>query len=160
SVFIIDSVLLISFLGGVRLTRRMVREFTRADQEKRVLLFGAGDAGEMIVRDMKNNSFYNYKPVGFIDDNAAKTGQRIHGVKVLGTRKHLAKIIARHQPDEVLIAMPAADPVTLRSVINALEPFKVSIKTVPSLRNLLSKKAAVSQIRDLEIEDLLPRAPV
>src|SRR5207249_4232760 len=90
SIFIIDSVLLICLLGGIRLTRRVYREAGHIDGQKRILIYGAGDAGEMIVRDIKNNSVYEYEPVGFLDDDQTKVGQRIHGVKVLGTRQTLA----------------------------------------------------------------------
>ena len=73
-------------------------------------MFGAGNAGELIVRDMKVNRDCGYEPIGFVDDDPAKVGRRIHGVPVLGTRNDLKKIIAQQQPSEVLIAIPNADP--------------------------------------------------
>jgi FlaA1/EpsC-like NDP-sugar epimerase len=85
SVVVTDAVLLTLFLGGIRLTRRMIAEFSHMRPGKRVLIFGAGDAGEMIVRDMRNRRC-GYVPIGFIDDNPAKRGRRIHGVPVLGDR--------------------------------------------------------------------------
>jgi FlaA1/EpsC-like NDP-sugar epimerase len=158
SVFIIDSMILTFFMGGVRLTRRVYKELTHLPPEKRVLIFGAGDAGEMIVRDMRKSD--EYHPIGFLDDDQTKVGRRIHGVRVLGTRKDLAAIMAKEKPDEVLVAIPGRDPATVRDVVSALEPFKVRINTVPTLRDLISGDVAVSQIRRLSIEDLLPRAPV
>ena len=106
SIFIVDSLLLIVFLGGIRLARRIYRDLGHLEREKRILIYGAGDAGEMIVRDMKNNPLYEYEPIGFVDDDPTKVGMRIHGVRVLGTGQDLAKIMAREQPHEVLVAIP------------------------------------------------------
>jgi FlaA1/EpsC-like NDP-sugar epimerase len=157
---VVDSLLLIFFTGGVRLVRRAHRGVSRLIPEKRVLVYGAGDAGEMIVRDMRNHGFYEYEPMGFIDDNPTKVGRRIHGVKVLGTRAALAHVMATEKIDMVLIAVPRAEPETIRSIVRALEPFKVPIQTLPNLRELLNGRVSVSQIRRLSVEDLLARAPV
>jgi len=157
SIFIMDGILLVFFLVGIRLTRRIYHGLGQLKGEKRVLIYGAGDAGEMVVRDMKNNAaVYDYEPVGFVDDDPGKVGHRIHGVQVLGQREDLAKIIAATNPHEVLVAIPRAGAATMRKVINALEPFKVPIKTLSNLNGGFS----ISQIRDLAVEDLLERAPV
>ena len=85
SIFIIDSLLLIFFIGGSRLARRLYHAVRQVNGGKQVLIYGAGDAGEMVVRDIKNHgALYDYQPLGFIDDNPNKVGQRIHGVLVLG----------------------------------------------------------------------------
>jgi FlaA1/EpsC-like NDP-sugar epimerase len=158
SVFVIDAMLLIFFMGGMRLVRRVLSEVSRLPPERRVLIYGAGDAGEMVARDMKR--FKDYEPIGFVDDNRDKVGQRIHGLQVLGTRLDLPRIVIEQHPDEVLVAIPRADARTMRDIVGALEPFKLPITTVPYLRDLLNGKVEVSQIRPLSIEDLLPRAPV
>jgi FlaA1/EpsC-like NDP-sugar epimerase len=160
SVFVIDAVLLMLLLGGVRMSRRVASELSREAPQKRILVFGAGDAGELIVRDMKNNSWYGLQPIGFVDDNQDKVGHRIHGVPVLGTRDDLPRILERYAPHEVLLAIPRADPVTVRSIVRSLEPFKIPIKTLPNLRDLIDGKTELSQIRSLAVEDLLARAPV
>jgi FlaA1/EpsC-like NDP-sugar epimerase len=160
SILIMDTVLLTCFLGGIRLGRRLYREMGYPEREKRVLIYGAGDAGEKIIRDMRHDASYEYEPIGFIDDNPAKVGQRIHGVRVLGTRHALPQIMADEQPHEVLVALPSAPPATLRKVVEALQPYKVEITTLPSLRDIVDRKVTVPQIRSLAVEDLLKRAPI
>ena len=160
SILLIDPLLLLLLLGGIRLTRRMVAEFSRMRPGKRVLIFGAGSAGELIVRDMKSDRASDYQPIGFVDDDEHKTGWRIHGVPVLGTRRDLPAIVERSRPDEILLAISNADPAVVRSVVRALEAFDIPIKTLPNLRDIIDGKVKVGQIRKLSVEDLLSRAPV
>ena len=161
SIFVIDALLLWCLLAGLRVLPRLIREagWFRTDR-KRVLIVGAGDAGAMIVREMRNHPSYGYRPIGFVDDNPAKVGHRIHGVRVLGDRDCLSHIIARQAPDVVLVAMPSAKPAAIRAVVKVLEPFHLPIQTLPNLRDLLQCRVEVSQIRNLSIEDLLDRVPV
>jgi FlaA1/EpsC-like NDP-sugar epimerase len=114
----------------------------------------------MIARDMKQHPEYRYHPIGFIDDNPSKVGQSIHGIPVLGTRNGLAKIISSKKIEEVIFAVPSADPTVRRGVFAQLEPFKIPIKTTPNLIDILDEKVTVGQIRNLAIEDLMSRMPV
>jgi FlaA1/EpsC-like NDP-sugar epimerase len=100
------------------------------------------------------------KPVAFIDDNPRKVGQRIHGVRVLGGGPALPDILAKEKPDELWIAMPSAEPMTIRNIVRTLQPFKVPIKTTPSNAELRDGNVGLNQIRDLSLEDLLDRVPV
>jgi FlaA1/EpsC-like NDP-sugar epimerase/predicted RNA-binding Zn-ribbon protein involved in translation (DUF1610 family) len=160
SIHIIDAVLLILVLGGIRLTRRLVTELGRKKPGRRVLVYGAGDTGEAIVRDMQRKIGHDYVPIGFLDDDRSKVGQRIHGVRVLGTRVDLSHIIRRQRPDEILLAIPHADPAVYRSITRALERYNIPIKTLPTLRELLEDKVDIHQIRKLSVHDLLSRIPV
>jgi FlaA1/EpsC-like NDP-sugar epimerase len=160
SILVIDSVLLIVSMGGARLGRRLFHELSRGERSKPVLVLGAGDAGERIVRDMKGSPDCPYEPIGFVDDNPAKAGIRIHGVPVLGTRAVLPALIERHKPAELLVAIPSAGVAFINDVVRALEAYKIPIKTLPSLREITSGRALISQIRTLKIEDLLERAPI
>ncbi|WP_447979343.1 polysaccharide biosynthesis protein [Candidatus Nitrospira bockiana] len=159
SIFIIDSMLLIGFITGVRLPSRLLREKVIYRKKKKVLIIGAGDSGERVVREMKTHASYRYQPVGFIDDEAALLRQRIHGVKVLGTRKELPRIVEQEKPEEIVLALPNAKPALIREIIGQLEPYKACITTVPTPKDLAGK-TAVSQIRSLALKDLLPRGAV
>jgi len=161
SVFFIDSLILICSMGGVRLVWRLRGALTTLKHRKRLLIYGAGDTGEIIVRDIRNNGDeYDYEPIGFIDDDVRKVGQRIHGVPVLGVSDDLPKIMLKEKPHEVLLAIPRAQPPAIRKLVNALAPFKVSIRTLPILTNGENKGPRFRQIRDVAIEDLLERVPV
>jgi FlaA1/EpsC-like NDP-sugar epimerase len=158
SIFIVDAILLVCFLAGIRLTRRVYHGLKHLKREQRVLIYGAGDAGEIVVRDMKNNgAFYDFEPVGFVDDDSSKIGQRIHGVRVLGAREDLPLIMDKVKPHAVLLAISRLQPHVVREIVKALEPFKVPIKTLP---NVTGGQVALNQLRDLAVEDLLDRAPV
>ena len=161
SIFIIDALLLIFFMGGSRLSHRLYAGLNRVSTGKQVLIYGAGDAGEMIVRAIRNNGgVYDYQPIGFIDDNPNKVGQRIHGVPVLGQRDTMPKILKDYPVDEVLLAIPSASASLVRQILTVLEPFKVPIKTLPTLGNLKNGSVGLNQIQDLSVEDLLDRLPV
>ncbi len=160
SIYVLDALVLTALLAGLRLGRRLARELSHGESEKPVLVFGAGDAGERVVRDMRNTPSHGYRAVGFVDDDESKRGTRIHGVRVLGGRDQLPQIIAETRPKEVLIAIPRADAATRRGIVRALEPYKVPITTLPDLGELLDRKVGVGQIRDLAVEDLLERDPI
>ena len=161
SIFIIDTLILISLTGGLRLSRRLLSITHHFKGERKLLIYGAGDAGEMIVRDMKNHgAMYRYDPIGFIDDNPAKVGQRIHGVPVLGSGSDINKIIDAYQADEVLLAIPSASGAQIRRMLNEVVAFKGPVKTLPTVDKLGSAGVGVSQIQNLSIEDLLDRLPV
>ena len=160
TVFVMDGVLLIGFLVGVRLPLRIFREAVIYRKKKKVLVVGAGNSGERVVREMKTRSEYHRQPIGFVDDQVALLNQRIHGVKVLGTLGDLPKLVEKHKPEEVVIAVPDATPAFLRDLISKLEPYEVSIKTLPSVKKFLADESSMSQIRNISLTDLLTRAPM
>jgi FlaA1/EpsC-like NDP-sugar epimerase len=160
SILLIDTLVLICMMSGARLSRGAYRELLTKRRHTRVLIYGGGNAGAQIVRNMHDDPYYGYKPVGFLDDDPAKVGGRIHGVPVLGTRDDIARVVARCRPDEVLIAIPGAEAAAVRSLVRLLEPFKIPIKTLPNLREIVDGRIDVRQIRGLAIEDLLARPPV
>jgi FlaA1/EpsC-like NDP-sugar epimerase len=158
SVILLDAILVIFFVGGVRLLRRVLPSLIRTKSRRRVLIVGAGDAGDMIVREMRKTG--DYEPVAFVDDDEGKIGGTIHGVKVLGTSEDLPQIIDVSRPSEVLVALPSATPAAIRRIVEQLQPFKLPITTLPGLAELVNGQVGVKQIRPLAIEDLLPRTQV
>jgi len=162
SVIVIDWLLVVGFTGGVRFAMRSYRDLMRAKDKagKRTLVIGAGNAGEMIVRDMKNNPYYEYDPIGFIDDDISKKGHTIHGVPILGTRADLAALIGEYEPDEIILAIPSATNAVMQAIMKELHEYKLPISTLPNLRDIIGGRVSVSQIRKLELEDLLERPRV
>jgi len=145
----------------LRMARRLCNAIPGFSRRKRVLIFGAGDTGEMIVRDMKSHTkLYNYRPVGFIDDDPNKIGDRIHGVRVLGTRKDLQNIVVATKPQEVIVTIPSADRRLVHEFVKSLERYNIAVKTVPNLREINDGRVSLSQLRNVNSEDLLERVPL
>ncbi len=160
SIYAIDWLLLIMLSGGSRLLLRIFGEYTRAESGKRTLIIGAGDAGEMIVRDMRNNPRHMYEPIGFIDDNPYKKGLTIHGVPIFGPRTMIAPVVEKYEPAEILISMPSASHGTVNEIYELCKPFNIPIKTLPGLSDIIEGNVSVSQIKPLSLEDLLQRDPI
>jgi FlaA1/EpsC-like NDP-sugar epimerase len=162
SVYLIDCLLLVVMNGGVRIVRRMGYPFSSPAivRMKRALIYGAGDAGERLVRELREDPSFGYQPVGFVDDAPLKTGQRIHGIEVLGTRERLPAIMKEAAPDTVLIAMPSVGAGTIREIAKLLLAYDVSVKILPDLSVLLDGNLEVNQLRNLSVEDLLHRPRV
>ncbi len=167
SALIIDWLLSIFFVGGVRYSVRYLNEMTSLNgrgrpggRPRRVLVVGAGDAGAMIVREMKNNPSVGLEPVGYVDDNPAKIGMRIRDLPILGERHSIPALVRDLEVDEVLIAMPTAPGQAIREIKELCETIPVPYKTVPGIYELLNGTVSVNQIREVQIEDLLRRDPV
>lgn len=160
SIFAIDAILLVGFLAGVRLSSRVLRDKPIFQKKRKVFIVGAGDAGERVVREMKTRTVFNCQPIGFVDDNVGLLNQRIHGVRVLGTVQDLPKLVEGLKPEVVVVAVPNAAPEFLRDLVIKLEPYNISIKTLPAKEELLADQSTVSQIRNVSIPDLLSRAPI
>ncbi|EDM80813.1 hypothetical protein PPSIR1_27923 [Plesiocystis pacifica SIR-1] len=125
---------------------------------RRVLLIGAGEAGVAVARDLARRP--SFEPVGFLDDDLAKRGQSIHGLRVLGAVGQLAEVCAREGVDEVLISVARATGALVRRVSRSAEALGLPVKIVPGVGELVDGRVALSRIREVAIEDLLRREPV
>lgn len=162
-VFILDMFATIFLLGGLRMAIRLYHEEFRTVESsriKRFLIAGAGNAGEALLREIHRMPVAEYDVIGFVDDDPIKQGTNIHGIPVLGTIDKLPEVCRNYDIDEVAIAMPSASHKQLRRVIQLCSGTKVHFRTVPSITDIASGKLKVSQIRDVDINDLLGRETV
>jgi FlaA1/EpsC-like NDP-sugar epimerase len=159
-VFMADLFGTILLPAGLRMVIRLYYEEFRTVESRRLLRFlivGAGNAGEALLREIHRMPVTQYDVVGFIDDDPVKQGIDIHGIPVLGTVEQLPAICKERNIDEIAIAMPSATRQQLRRVIQVCEGTKIRFRTVPSITDIASGKLRVSQIRDVDINDLLGR---
>jgi FlaA1/EpsC-like NDP-sugar epimerase len=160
SVFVIDWTLAIILVGGSRfLVRAILSIPPQLKGSKHVLIIGAGDTGESLLREImfKRSEF---QVVGLVDDNPAKQGMRIHGMPVLGTRRDLAELVKKHRVQEIFIAMPSASAAVLREIVSQCQAVKVRFRRVPAVKDLLNGRVTISHLREVQLEDLLGREPV
>jgi len=163
-VVLVDTIFYLCITGALWITYRASFERVRLSRSPRkptvrVLVVGAGEAGNLLVREMERFPT-GYHPVGFVDDDPAKQGARIHGVRVLGRVRDLAKIAMAHKADEVIIAIPSASPKELRELVSTCERSGLKFKVLPGIIEVLAGDVRVGQLRDVRIEDLLGRDPI
>ena len=153
--------LLILFLSTPRLAYRMWRDrglAVHAAVGKRVLILGAGRAGEMLARDIRRDS--EYLLVGFLDDNPRLKGTKIHGLPVLGSTERLAHVLNTLEVDVVIIAITSASSAQIRHVVEMCDQAKVQFRILPRMQDLMSGLISLKDVREVAIDDLLGREPV
>lgn len=163
SIFLLDWVLCLALVGGVRLALRAWRESSRKYgqvAERRAIIVGAGDAAEMLIREIERSATPGYRVVGFVDDDSRKQGRRIHGVEVVGTLEQLPEVCRARAIQEVLVAIPSLERGARRRILERCRESGVPFKTVPDLNNLLQGKARIGQLEEVRPEDLLGREGV
>jgi FlaA1/EpsC-like NDP-sugar epimerase len=144
---------------GVRLYQEELRPVS-AEGLRRVLVIGAGNTAEMLLREINRMSVERYRVVGLVDDDPTMQGVFIHGIEVMGTLAEMKDICAREKIDEILIAVPSASRKELRHVIELCEGTKLHFQALPSMDQLIDGAVTVNQIRKVEIKDLLGREAV
>ncbi|MCW5589287.1 MAG: polysaccharide biosynthesis protein [Legionellales bacterium] len=161
SVIPLYAMLLIFFLGGSRFAFRYLREMRfKFNLGQRILIVGAGQAGEAIVRDLKRQRHAPFSPIAFVDDNHEKQGREIHGIRVAGKIKNIPRLVKKFNIDLILIALPSAKSKAMRRIVSYCEKAEVPFRTLPSLIDLAEGKININTIREVSLEDLLGREPV
>lgn len=162
SVIILTGVLSGLFLAGIRLAVRWFREWLQvlSPTARRVLVVGAGHAGELLIRDMLSGGGSHYRPVGLVDDDPIKRKMKIHGVPVVGAIADIPGLTRDLVAHEIIVAIPSASTSLKQRILAASEGCKVPIKILPSVKQLLRNPEALRQVRPMSLEDLLQREPI
>jgi FlaA1/EpsC-like NDP-sugar epimerase len=169
AVFVLDGLLTFIFIAGVRVSLRLffskkhaLTTFSKKSiiSGKKLLVIGAGDAAEKIIREVQDNHTLPYEIIGLLDDNSSKIGQRIHGISVLGKIDDLHYFIEKTQPDEILIAIPSAGREQMNRIVELCRTSKVGYKTLPGLNEIISDEFSIRSMRDVSYKDLLGRPSV
>jgi FlaA1/EpsC-like NDP-sugar epimerase len=164
SVFGIDWALSTLLLAGITAGSRVLREWGVVSQGwragRRVLVFGAGEAGVRLVKELRRNAQLGLRPLGFLDDDPEKAGGWVQGLRVLGSRVDVPALVARLRVQEVVIAIPSARRAQIRDIIDACKAAAVPVRIVPPARDSLARDPEQPRLREVRIEDLLGRAVV
>src|SRR5213596_1032879 len=160
-----SSDLLLALVAGTRLIARSAIERPGAAslvaRGREVVIVGAGDAAQLVIREMQRAPGLGYTPIGLIDDDPRKKNLRLHGVRVFGTTAELPQILRENRPDEVLIAIPSASGEARRRVVETARDAGIPVKTLPGLYELISGDVNLTgQIRPVEVQDVLGREPI
>jgi len=179
SVFLIDWCFTILFTSGFRLAVRFYFEAGNENQSwidslrsiyrplkrkipdcKKLLVIGAGNCGEKIYREIRDNARLTYNVIGFLDDDLVKIGKKIHGTPVLGTIKEIKSITKKYQADELLIAIPSANASQMRGILHHCEESSIPFKTLPAYGELIDGRISINKIRDVAYKDLIGRETI
>jgi FlaA1/EpsC-like NDP-sugar epimerase len=163
SIFLIDYVLSLILVGGFRISKRVFLQTLKYSEveQKRTLVIGAGNAGEQIVRDMKRVKESPYLPLAFVDDDPSKRKVSIHGIKVMGNRRDIPKIVENLGVENAVIAMPSVSSKEIRDIVSYLNKAGIrEINIIPGTKEILSKNISILDIKRVDLKDLLNREPV
>jgi FlaA1/EpsC-like NDP-sugar epimerase len=163
SVFAVEAMIALGLAGGLRLGVRAfastARQIESEANARRLLVVGAGDAAEMLLREIRRN-MHGVRPIGLLDDNTSKHGMTVHGVPVLGTIEEAHALIEAHHVTDVVIAIPTATGKDMRRIVEQVTRERVTVRTLPAMQHLIDGRVTVNQIREVAIDDLLGREPV
>lgn len=164
SILIINFLVDIFLLGALRFSLRILNDYLSKNKiigaRMRVLVIGAGDAGEIIIREMNKHPELRKEVVGLIDDDSHKSHLEIHGVKVLGNRNDISSVINKYAVDEIIIAIPSASGKVIKDIYEICNNNAVKVSIVPGMFEIINGDVSLNQLREVKVEDLLGRKQV
>ncbi len=166
SVIALDGIICFLLIGGVRFATRAWREnylplsARSSGESRRLLVIGAGDAGQAIVRELRQNRKLDLEPIGYVDDDSLKRGNSFLGLRVLGTTADIPRICDDEAIDEAVIAIPSASGKVIRAIVEKCQEAGVDYKILPGYGDLLNGQISFERIREVDLADLLGRNPV
>ena len=161
SIYVLTTMISFLTIAGSRLIWRIFRDnyIKIQPHHRRALIVGAGEAGVMVVRELKHGYSKLY-PIAFIDDNPQKQHYEVVGVPVVGTRAHIPQVVKRYDIDDIIVALPSTSRVEIAEILNICKETGCQIKIIPRVNDLIDGKISINMIRDVGVEDLLGREPV
>lgn len=166
SVNLISGAFIFLFMGLVKLSPRLLVNgglpFAgwTGEGAQRVLIVGAGNTGQLLAREMRQNRDWNYRPVCFVDDDARKKGMRVHGVPVMGARQEIPPLVEKMGVDLVALAIPSARATTIEEILALCDSAQVPVRIVPGVPEMVSGRARVGELREVTTDDLVAHDPV
>ncbi len=161
---IIANLLIYLLLVGLRFSYRTLRvyfSFKRINESLyRTVIIGAGNAGNLMVKEVKNNPLLDNRVICFLDDDKKKQGKYIQGIKVVGSTDDLPRVVKKYRIEEIIIALPSASRQEIQKVVKKCDEIKVKTKILPPFYEVIDKKFNTNKVRDVQIEDLLGRDEV
>ncbi len=166
SYYLMKYVLLIGAIGSLRFAYRILRMLQekrigfQRDARKNTMIIGAGEAGAMIIKELQNSRYLDQKICCVVDDNEAKLGKYIRGVRIMGKREDICYLAHELHIDEIVIALPSVPQSEVREILQICQETGCKLKVLPGLYQMLNGEVSVSRLRKVEIEDLLGREPI
>ena len=166
SYYLMKYVILIVGVGAVRFTYRILRMlqerrvFGEKNPMKNTMIIGGGEAGAMIIKEFQNSSYLNQRICCVVDDNPAKQGKYLRGIKIMGGREDIIRLAGELKIDEIIVAIPSAPQSEVRDILNICKETNCELKVLPGLYQMINGEVSISKLRKVEIEDLLGREPI
>jgi len=161
-VFLVDGIVSLFLIAGLRISKRLylevIREKKFVKKGKRAIILGAGNTGEMILRDIARQGYGEFSPIGFLDDDKSKVGTYIHGIKIIGTTEALEDVIAKDAVEAMIIAIPRLNRKKLKDIYDTAKKADVkTIKIVPRIFDFDKPDINLKALEDISVEDLIGR---